>query len=121
MMTKNIELKRAYDKAGNVDGKRVLVDRLWPRGVSKEDAKLYLWLKEIAPTDGLRKSFHDDEIDFDSFNKKYRKELSSGEQEEAYKKLKKIVSESDHKVTLVFSAKDETHNNAVVLQDMLRK
>lgn len=119
-MTKDIVLKRAYEKSGNADGKRILVDRLWPRGVSKENAQLYLWLKEIGPSHELRKAFHHDDIDFETFNKKYRQELSSGEQHDAYKKLQEIVNDSDHKVTLVFSAKDQAHNNAVVLQNMLK-
>lgn len=118
-MTKDVVLKRAYEASGSVDGKRILVDRLWPRGVSKEKAQLYLWLKEIGPSNELRKAFHHDEVNFEQFDKQYRQELSKGEQYEAWEKLKAIVDESSSRVTLIFSAKDEAHNNAVVLQNML--
>src|SRR5699024_2300915 len=84
-----IKLKRIYDESAKVDGVRILVDRLWPRGVSKEKAKLDHWLKEIGPTDELRKSFHHDEMSFKQFKEKYLKELKSGEQKEALDELKK--------------------------------
>ena len=97
-MTKNIHMKRAYDKASKQDGVRILVDRIWPRGVSKEEADLDHWLKEIAPSDSLRKDFHQEKDNFSEFKKKYKKELSSGEQKEALEELKNIIKETDRKI-----------------------
>lgn len=110
--------KRAYEKAATKDGKRVLVDRIWPRGVSKEEAKLYDWLKEIGPSDELRQWFDHDRDKYEVFKQKYKEELKTGDQKEALKKLEKIVK--DHKkVTLIFGAKEEKYNQATVLQELL--
>lgn len=113
-----IKLKRIYDEFAKADGVRILVDRLWPRGVSKEKAKLDHWLKEIGPTDELRKSFHNDEMSFKQFKEKYLKELKSGEQKEALDKLKKITADANQ-ITLLFAAKNEKENQAVILKEKL--
>ena len=115
----DIKLKRAYDTAAKKDGMRILVDRIWPRGVSKEDAAIDEWLKEIAPTSQLRKSFHDGDVSYEEFCKKYKQELQQGEQKQAFDRLKKIVDERDAAVTLVFAAKNEQENNAKYLHDAL--
>lgn len=111
-----IKIKRVYEKRSPDDGFRILIDRLLPRGVSKSDAKIDLWLKEIAPTDDLRKWFSHDPKKWNSFERKYSKELKINQA-----LVDKILDlEKEHKtITLVFSAKDEQHNNAVVLQQTL--
>lgn len=116
MMT--VKLKRAYESAHENDGKRILVDRLWPRGVSKEKAQLDEWLKELGPTTELRKWFNHDPEKFEDFAKKYRQELQTGEQKASYDKLKKIQKSHDT-ITLVFAAKEEIYNHPQVLKDML--
>ena len=112
-----IWLKRAYDKPEPVDGTRVLVDRLWPRGLKKEDARLNVWLKEIAPSDDLRKWFGHDPDKWDEFKKRYAGELKGNA--EAVKKLREIIEEG--RVTLIYGAKDEQHNNAVVLKQYMEE
>ena len=104
-----------YDK----DNVRVLVDRVWPRGISKEKANLDHWIKEIAPSDSLRKWFGHDPEKFDSFKKKYKEELKSGEQKEALDQLKDIYKENNGNVVLLYGANDEKHNQAVVLKEFL--
>lgn len=116
----SIKLKRAYDEAAKNDGTRILVDRLWPRGVSKEDAKIDEWLKEIGPTDDLRKKFHNEEITFNAFKKQYLKQLEAEKRQEALDELKKL-NKSENQITLVFAAKDEEENQAVVLKEILSK
>lgn len=113
-----VKLKRAYDTAADSDGKRILVDRVWPRGISKEKADLYEWLKEIGPSKELRQWFNHDPEKFAEFNKKYRDELQNGEQKAAYDTLKEIQKEYNT-ITLVFSAKNEENNQAQVLKEML--
>lgn len=114
---KAIKTKRIYEDPAKKDGYRVLVDRVWPRGVSKEDAKLDDWDKEIAPSSELRKWFDHDEDKWSEFSKKYRKELKDKEEN-----LKKIHEEAKKRaVTLLYGAKDEEHNQAVVLQDVLKE
>ncbi len=110
-----IKLKRAYEKPSRNDGKRVLVDRLWPRGVSKQEAKVDLWLKEIAPSDELRKWFKHEPQKWSQFEKRYFSELDKNP--EALEKLNEIVSKGN--VTLVFAAADEEHNNAVALKQYI--
>ena len=112
-----IRLKRAYEKAEPMDGTRVLVDRLWPRGVKKEDARIDVWLKDIAPSDDLRKWFGHDPDKWDTFKKRYIGELE--ENEEAIKMLREILERG--RVTLIYGAKDEQHNNAVVLKQYLEE
>src|SRR5690625_5168289 len=113
-----VKLKRIYDDYAKHDGKRILVDRVWPRGVSKEDAALDEWFKEIGPSKELRQWFNHDSEKFEEFKKKYHKELQDGEQKASYDKLKAIQKENNT-ITLVYAAKDEEHNQAQVLKEML--
>lgn len=115
----DIRLKRAYDKAAGNDGKRVLVDGMWPRGVRKEDAAIDEWLKPIAPSSELRKWFAHDADKWSEFRKRYKKELASGEQKQCLDELRSYYRKG--RVTLVYAARDEEHNNAVVLKELLRK
>lgn len=110
-----IQVKRIYEEAANRDGHRLLVDRVWPRGVSKEDAHLDDWNKDIAPSTELRKWFDHKEDRFPEFKKKYKKELSK--QTEPLKEIASIAKEKQ--VTLLFGAKDENHNQAIVLKEYL--
>ena len=110
-----ISIKRAYDPASDADGVRVLVDRLWPRGVSKASARIHQWLKDLAPSNGLRKWFGHDPARWDEFRKRYFKELSG--QAEALAELRKLARRG--RVTLVYAAKDEEHNDAVALREFL--
>lgn len=113
-----IALKRVYEAAGDSDGYRVLVDRLWPRGISKVNAKLDLWLKEIGPSTELRKWFGHDQAKFNEFAEKYRKELDANA--ETVDKLVAVCREQP-KVTLLYGAKDPDHNQAVILKDYIEK
>ncbi len=111
-----IKIKRIYEKHSSDDSFRILIDRLWPRGVSKVNAKVDLWFKDIAPTDRLRKWFSHDPEKWESFKKKYIEELKKNRS--SLDKIKEL--EKEHKtITLVFSAKDEQHNNAIVLGEVL--
>ena len=112
-----VKIKRVYEDPAKDDGVRILVDRLWPRGLSKEKAKLDHWLKEIGPSTELRKWFNHDPDKFTEFKEKYKAELKSGEQEEALNTLKKIVKDNKKEVTLLFAAKNEEHNQAHVLKE----
>jgi uncharacterized protein YeaO (DUF488 family) len=111
-----LNIKRVYDAADATDGKRILVDRLWPRGLTKEKAKVDLWLKEIAPSSGLRKWFGHDPEKWDEFKKRYSKELQ--ENKETVSILKEQLKGT---VTLVYGAKDELHNDAVLLKEYLSR
>jgi len=115
-----IQIKRIYEEAEKKDGMRILVDRIWPRGISKDKAKLDLWIKEIGPSTDLRKWFNHDPEKFNDFKSMYKKELKNGEQKEAFEKLKEAAKENET-VTLLFAAKDEEHNQARVLKEMLEK
>jgi uncharacterized protein YeaO (DUF488 family) len=108
-------LKRAYEPAAPEDGQRVLVDRLWPRGVSKEKAAIDLWLKEIAPSTALRQWFNHDPALWEEFQRRYRAELDANG--EVVGQLKDVIRAG--KTTLVYGAKDEAHNDAVVLAEYL--
>lgn len=110
-----LQIKRIYDEPAEADGFRVLVDRLWPRGVSKEKAKLDLWLKEVGPSDELRKWFGHDPAKYEEFKSRYEKEL---EQNQAFSELKESIKDNKT-VTLLYSAHDEQHNQAVALKDLL--
>jgi uncharacterized protein YeaO (DUF488 family) len=111
-----IAIKRVYQEPDPTDGFRILVDRLWPRGLSKERAKVDLWIKEIAPSTELRKWFHHDPAKWTDFQKRYRQELKSKSSE------LEILKEKTHEgpLTLLYGAKDEAHNEAVVLLAVLR-
>lgn len=109
-------IKRIYETASKNDGFRVLVDRIWPRGVSKEDAAIDYWAKDLAPTTELRKWFNHDPEKWDGFQQRYRKELAGRKAE-----LDELVRKAgDGPVTLLFAAKDTEHNQAVVLRDVLK-
>lgn len=112
-----IEIKRVYEQPEKEDGFRILVDRLWPRGLTKEKAKVDLWLKEIAPTTELRKWFAHDPEKWAEFKKRYLAELK--ENKEALSKIKEEMKKGN--VTLLYAAKDEAHNEAQVLLNKLKK
>jgi uncharacterized protein YeaO (DUF488 family) len=110
-----VKIKRVYESYSASDGYRVLVDRLWPRGVSKQKAKLDLWLKDAGPSNELRQWFNHDPAKYQEFEKRYFKELDKNP---ATAQLKDIIK--DHpKVTLLYSAHDEQHNQAAALQKYL--
>ncbi|HEY2915326.1 MAG TPA: DUF488 family protein, partial [Candidatus Angelobacter sp.] len=111
-----VEIKRAYDKPSLSDGQRVLVDRLWPRGIKKENARIDHWLKELAPSDGLRKWFHSS-ANWAIFKKRYFKELNTPEASADLEKLYGLLFEYEH-VTLVYASKDSERNNAVALKEL---
>jgi uncharacterized protein YeaO (DUF488 family) len=108
-------LKRAYEPAGPEDGQRILIDRLWPRGLKKTDAALDLWLKDLAPSTSLRKWFGHDPKKWAEFQRRYRAELDRNS--EALRPL--LDAARKGVVTLVYSARDEEHNDAVVLKSYL--
>jgi uncharacterized protein YeaO (DUF488 family) len=112
-----IRLKRVYDKASRQDGLRVLVDRLWPRGLTKERAAVDLWLRDVAPSTELRKWFGHDPTKWRQFETRYRKELE--EKKDSLKLLKQKSKE--HAVTLLYGARDEEHNEAIVLKKVLER
>ncbi|WKZ20154.1 MAG: DUF488 domain-containing protein [Candidatus Jettenia sp. CY-1] len=112
-----IYLKRAYDAPSKNDGYRVLVDRMWPRGVSKEKAHIHSWLKEIAPSNELRKWFGHDPEKWEEFRNRYYRELEN--QSEVVEQLVRKAGEGT--LTLVFAAKNKSFNNAVALKEYLEK
>jgi uncharacterized protein YeaO (DUF488 family) len=116
-MAGTVRLKRVYEAAEADDGVRILVDRLWPRGIAKGKAKIDLWLKDIAPSDALRKRFHGHPEDWDAFRTAYAAELK--EAGEAVKELRGHLRKRT--VTLLYAARDEEHNNAVALKQWLMR
>jgi uncharacterized protein YeaO (DUF488 family) len=112
-----IQTKRVYEEAAKEDGFRILVDRLWPRGLTKERAGVDLWMKEIAPSDGLRKWFGHEPEKWPEFVKRYRAELAK--KKELFAEVKRLEKEHG-RVTLLFGRKDEKQNQAVVLADILK-
>src|SRR5437762_3393061 len=113
-----IALKRVYEKASVSDGARVLVDRLWPRGIAKEAARLDAWLRDLAPTDELRQWFHARPAQWALFRKRYLAELAAPAAGAALEQLYDLAR-AQKKVTLLYAARDAEHNNAVVLRDLL--
>jgi uncharacterized protein YeaO (DUF488 family) len=112
----SIQIKRVYAEPGKSDGFRILVDRLWPRGLTKEKAKVDLWLKEVAPSNELRKWFAHDPKKWPEFQSRYLDELQSHNEQ-----LQLLKEKSAHgPVSLLFAAKDEQHNEAVVLEKLLK-
>lgn len=110
-----IRIKRVYDEPASSDGMRVLVDRLWPRGLKKENARIDQWLKEVAPSDALRKWFGHDPAKWAQFKQRYFKELAPHRDT-----LRELLQQARSKtLTLLFAAKDEQHNNAVALKEYL--
>jgi uncharacterized protein YeaO (DUF488 family) len=111
----NVRLKRAYEPPSPDDGARILVDRLWPRGVRKAEAKIDLWLKDLAPSTALRRWFGHDPARWEDFRKRYAAEVHG--QREPLDQLRALARDSP--VTLVYSAHDEAHNDAVVLRKLV--
>jgi uncharacterized protein YeaO (DUF488 family) len=111
-----VQIKRVYEEPKESDGTRILVDRLWPRGLTKEKAKVDLWLKEVAPSNELRKWFAHDPKKWMDFQARYKEELKS--HAEQLTQLKEEAAK--HTVTLLYGAHDEEHNQAVVLEKVLR-
>jgi uncharacterized protein YeaO (DUF488 family) len=114
-----IQIKRAYEPAVASDGRRVLVERLWPRGLRKEDAHLDDWLKDVAPSDSLRKWFGHEPARFPEFRERYKRELRSATSKGPLDQLAHWAARE--KVTLVYSARDEEHNSALVLAGELER
>lgn len=110
-----MKLKRVYEKPEKADGFRILVDRLWPRGLTRERTKIDLWLKDLSPSDGLRKWFGHDPVKWPEFKRRYFAELKE-------KNVDKILQRSKREtVTLVYGSKEEKFNNAVALAEYIRK
>lgn len=116
----SIKMKRVYEKAHSDDGYRILVDRIWPRGIKKEDAEIDEWNKEIPPTTEARKAFNHEPEKFDVFKKRYIKELDKNEATSSFiqKVTEKLKSEP---VTFVYAAKDEQYNHVVILKEYIEK
>ncbi len=114
----NVVVKRVYEAASRSDGVRVLVDRLWPRGLKKEDAAVKLWLRELAPSTELRQWFHANPEGWRMFRKRYLKELVSVEASAAVEKLHHLA-EGKRRVTLLYASRNQVHNNATVLKELL--
>jgi len=112
-----LQIKRVYEPPTAENGARILVDRLWPRGIKKEDLQCDLWLKEVAPSNELRRWFKHDPDRWQEFRKRYRKELES--REESWQTILDYVKQQD--TTLLFAAKDVEHNHAVVLKDFVKE
>ncbi len=112
----NIEIARIYENKEASEAVRILVDRLWPRGISKENANLDFWFKEWAPSNELRKEFHQEQIDWSEFRKKYQKELT-----DIKEKILQDLEEVDKRKTLVllYGAKNKEENHAIILKDFL--
>lgn len=113
----SIHLKRAYDEPSDADGVRVLVDRLWPRGVAKDGARIDRWLKELAPSAALRKWYGHDPEKWDQFKARYFAELDG--RPEGVDELRRLARKEQ--VTLVFGARDEQHSNAAALEEYLSR
>ena len=113
----NIYMKRIYTAASEMDGKRILVDRLWPRGIKKEDAKIDLWAKEITPSTELRKWYAHDPEHWDEFQQRYRAELRS--QAELLQQIREIAKQE--KISLITAAKSERYNHVIVLKQVLEE
>lgn len=114
-----LKVKRVYEPAEAGDGFRVLVDRLWPRGVSKDHARVDLWLKDIAPSDDLRRRLHHDAAKWREFAAAYAKELKEEPAASALEDLRARLHRET--VTLLYAARDEEHNNAVALKELIEK
>ena len=112
-----LKIKRVYEKPDKEDGLRILVDRLWPRGLTKENASVDLWLKDLAPSTELRKWFGHDPVKWKEFQKRYLQELEKNKEQGLL--LKEQINKG--KVTLVYGAKDEEHNEALVLKELFSR
>jgi uncharacterized protein YeaO (DUF488 family) len=112
-----VRLKRAYEPAADSDGYRVLIDRIWPRGISKEQARLDAWARELAPSTELRRWFGHEPAKFEEFRRRYRDELAT--QDEKLRELRRRAGQGT--LTLVYAARDTERNDAVVLAELLRR
>lgn len=115
MTARKPRIKRAYEAPADDDGYRILIDRLWPRGISKAHARIDLWLREVAPSTDLRKWFGHRPERWDEFGERYRRELAGNP--EPLEQLRSLMRKGP--ITLVYGAKDEEHNDAVVLRELL--
>jgi len=115
----HVRVKRVYDPAVADDGFRVLVDRLWPRGIAKEKARIDLWLKDVAPSDALRRRFHGHPAQWSEFVAAYARELAQEPAKAAAELLRERIRREP--VTLLYAARDEVHNNAVALKEWLER
>ena len=116
-LTMDIRLKRAYEPAAASDGERILIDRIWPRGVTREEAQLTEWARELAPSTELRRWFAHDPARFDEFRRRYTAELAADQ--DKLRELRRRARAGT--VTLVYGARDTEHNDAVVLAEILRR
>jgi uncharacterized protein YeaO (DUF488 family) len=114
----SVSVKRVYDAASPFDGTRVLVDRLWPRGLTKDDAAVKFWLRDLAPSTELRQWFHANPDARVMFRRRYLKELANEKASAAMDKLHQLA-QSKGKVTLLYASRNEEHNNATVLKELL--
>lgn len=114
-----IQIKRVYDSPRKSDGLRILVDRLWPRGIKKENLDFDEWPQELAPSSDLRKKFHSENLSYSDFKKEYKKELKKAEAHEKVLEIAKVAKRKN--VTLLYGAKDTEQNNAVVLKELIEK
>ncbi len=112
-----VRIKRVYEPAARADGTRILVDRVWPRGISKDGVKAVKWMRELGPSDALRKFFGHDPAKWAEFRKRYRAELKRAEPRAMLEELKRIAAGGT--LTLVYSARDERHNQAAVIKEVL--
>lgn len=115
----DIQLKRAYDAADPGDGTRVLVDRLWPRGLAKDRARIDVWLRDVAPSTELRKWYGHEPEKWEEFRRRFRDELREGAAASALDQLRELARKG--RVTLVFAARDTEHANANVLRELLER
>lgn len=113
-----IKTKRIYEDVSMEDGARILVDRVWPRGISKDNAAIQDWFKDLAPSEKLRKWYDHDPEKWKKFRQRYRAELQAREKELVMRRLAAIAKEKP--VTLVYAAKDNKHNNAIALRDFIK-
>lgn len=113
----NVKVKRVYDSSHPSDGKRILVDRLWPRGLTKEQVAVDIWMKEIAPSNDLRKQYNHKPELFEEFTEKYLIELQQESQVQLLQQIREWASADP--VTLVYAARDEVHNHAVFLKEVI--
>jgi len=113
-----VAIKRVYEPAARTDGARVLVDRLWPRGLSKEKAGVHEWLRDLAPSNELRHWYHARPQQWQAFRQKYLKELTQPQAHEALNRLYQLAH-TNKRVTLLFASKNEDQNNATVLKELL--
>ena len=112
-----VKLKRAYEEPSPDDGRRILVDRLWPRGIKKTEANLAAWLKDLAPSNDLRRWFHHNPGRWEEFHRRYVQELAAPEKTTLLQDL--VTQARQGTVTLVYAARDRDHNNAVVMKTLL--